>query len=360
MKTSRFLQRLCYWKAVASCVFLLWTVVSAEEDYFEARTFTTQSGFTMPYRFAKPINHTLSTSYPLVIFLHGAGDIGTDNEKQLNWFPWCLLDSGNRVNYPCYIMAPQCSSLDSGWSSFPWYPDVQTLPDPPFGIATVLSLIDSLRGSDSLDIDSNRIYIMGFSFGGEGTFDILTRRPQLFAAGIPISGIGDTAKTYLYKDIPLWIFHGSADSINYVTYSRMIVTKLQSLGVQTKYTEYAGMDHYIPSLVYEEPDLLPWIFAQNKHNSSMLLRPEKQAVSDNIRYFAMRKGNRVELSWNLSAAPDAAEIYTIGGRMLHRYPVVGGNASTISLPMSYAQSMLIVKFVKNGKSLNTEFISSGK
>ena len=320
----------------------------------EARTFTTESGFMMPYRFAMPINHTLAKSYPLVIFLHGGGDVGTDNEQQLNWFPWCLLDSGNQVNYPCYIIAPQCPSLDSGWSSFPWYPDVQTLPDPPFGIATVLSLIDSLRGNHNLNIDSNRIYIMGFSFGGEGTFDILTRRPRLFAAGIPISGIGDTAKTYLYKDIPLWIFHGSADSINYVTYSRMIVAKLQSLGVQTKYTEYEGMDHYIPFLVYGEQDLLPWLFAQNKHGSNIILHPKKQAGSNNVRCFAMRKGNRIELSWNLSAVPDAAEIYTLNGKMLQRCPIAGGNSSAMSLPMPYAQSVLIVKFVENGVSLNTE------
>jgi predicted esterase len=357
MKTTHSSQCIHFWIAGVFSAFFLWTAVSAQDVEFESHAFTTESGFTLPYRLAKPLDHTLTKSYPLVLFLHGGGEVGTDNEKQLMyWFPDCIVDSSNRVNHPCYLVAPQCPSLDTGWSSFPNYPDVETPSEPPLAIAAVLSLIDSLRKSDSLSIDSNRIYVIGFSFGAEGTFDILTRRLQLFAAAIPISGIGDTAKVYLYKDVPLRIFHGSADSINYVKYSRMIVSKLQSLGVETKYTEYANMDHYIAPTVYAEPDLLPWLFGQNKNGPNLVLHPEKQAGKDNSRYCALRKGNRIELSWTLSGTPDAAEIYMLNGKMLHRYPIVGRTASAMSLLMPYAQNVLIVKFVKNGVTLHAELL----
>jgi predicted esterase len=345
----------CFWKAGMVSVFFLWKAVSAQEVEFEKNVFTAESGFTMPYRFVNPLNHTMTKSYPLVLFLHGGGDVGTDNEQQLNWFPYGLVDSSNRVNYPCYIIAPQCPSLDTGWSSFPYYPDVETPFEPPLAITTVLELIDSLCADKSLNIDTNRIYVMGFSFGAEGTFDILTRRPQLFAAAVPISGIGDTAKVYLYKDVPLWVFHGSADSINYVKYSRMIVEKLQSLGVKTKYTEY-DMDHYIPPLVYGEPELFPWLFAQNKHGQNKVMPPQKQGETGSARYSAKRNGDRVELAWNLSVTPDAAEIYTINGRMLHRYPIEGRNVFAISLPRTCAQGVLFVKLVKSGLTLHADII----
>jgi predicted esterase len=351
MKTTHTSHGRCFWKAGVYNAFLLWTAVSAQDVEFETHVFIAGSGFSMPYRFVKPVNHTLARPYPLVIFLHGGGDVGTDNEKQLYWFPYCLVDSSNRVDHPCYIIAPQCPSLDTGWSSFPFYPDVETPSEPPLAIATVLELIDSLRGNDSLAIDSNRIYVIGFSFGAEGTFDILTRRPRLFAAAIPISGIGDTAKVYLYKDVPLWIFHGNADSINYVTYSRMIVSKLQSLGVTTKYTEY-DMDHYIPPLVYGEPDLLPWLFAQNKNSQNSVLPQKKQEGRDNFRHFKLRKGGRAELSWNLSEMPGAAGIYALNGRMLRRCPIAGRDASAMSLPIPCVQSALFVKGAKNSGTLH--------
>ena len=358
MKKTHFPCRMYFWKAGVCIVFLLWSALWAQYEDFEYHSFTdSSSGFTLPYRLLRPQQPKLATLYPLVVFLHVCGDVGTDNESQLTNFPECFLDSSNRVTYPCYIIAPQCPSVDEGWSSFPDFPyDIATPDEPPTATAAVLAVVDSLRGS-GLNIDKSRIYITGFSLGGEGTFDILTRRPELVAAAIPICGIGDTAKVYLYKDIPLWIFHGSADSVNNVMYSRMIVAKLISLGAHPKYTEYEGMDHRCWDMAYAEPDLLPWLFAQNKRNQIPVLHPQKQTSVSSGRYCALRKRGRVELSWDSSVKPDAAEIYAPNGRMLHRYPMAGLNASTMSLPLPYAQGVLFVKFIKNSVTLHTEFVS---
>jgi predicted peptidase len=102
----------------------------------------------------------------------------------------------------------------------------------------VLSLIDTLLHSDSLQIDPDRVYVTGYSLGGEGTFDIIARAPDLFAAAIPICGIADTAKAQLMVNTALWIFHGSEDDINDVNYSRIIVDALEKIGKPPKYTEY--------------------------------------------------------------------------------------------------------------------------
>ncbi len=159
-------------------------------------------------------------------------------------FPYHFIDSTNSARYPCYILAPQCTKSNP-WSSFPDYPDVRTLPDPTKSTAQVLSLIDTLLHRDTIKIDKSRIYVTGFSLGGEGAFDIITRAPDLFAAAIPICGIADTAKAHLIIHTPLWIFHGSDDDVNSVTYSRIIVDALEKIGTPPKYTEYEGMDHYV-------------------------------------------------------------------------------------------------------------------
>jgi poly(3-hydroxybutyrate) depolymerase len=356
MKTLRSSRRGYLWGIVVAGSLLAPPRVSAQIPEFERHSFTAQTGLTMPYRLVKPINRTTSRPYPLVLFLHGGGDVGTDNEKQLTWFPNCLTDS--IAAHPCYIVVPQCPSLDIGWSSFPHFPDVATPPEPPLAIATVLELIDSIRASDSLTIDGNRVYVIGYSLGAEGTFDILTRRPQLFAAAIPISGIGDTAKAYLYKNVPLWIFHGTDDSINHVTYSRMIVAKLQSLGVTTKYSEYENMDHYITWKVYGEPDLVPWLFSQSRHGSNGVRLPREKRERGGVSYCAVRKGSRVDLSWKSAAVPEAVELYTLSGRMLHRYAVDGRGASPISLRIPFGQGALIIKIIKKGVTLHAALLPS--
>jgi predicted peptidase len=257
---------------IISCAILLTQSKIAQSVEFEKHIFSTSSG-ELPYRFVRAAEGS-ETKYPLLVFLHGGGELGDNNETQLSNFPSHFLSSENRAKYNCYIIAPQCPSYDS-WTSFPQYPSsIHTSESPTQAMSLVLSLIDSLCKATNLNIDKNRIYVTGLSLGGEGTFDIITRAPDLFAAAAPICGIADTSKSHLMKNTPLWIFHGSKDDINDVKYSRMIVKALASINVNAKYTEYPNLSHYCWNKAFDEPEFLSWMFSQRK---STAVKPSKRS-----------------------------------------------------------------------------------
>src|SRR5262249_24914120 len=130
-------------------------------------------------------------------------------------------------------------------------------------LSMVMLLLDSL--SKSKHVDSKRIYAMGISMGGRGTFEILWRKPHFFAAAIPICGGGNPETASLYaKKFPIWIFHGYADKTVDVNDSRHMVTALKAAGAKVKYTEYPGVDHNSCDPAFAEKDLLPWLFAQRR------------------------------------------------------------------------------------------------
>ena len=126
----------------------------------------------------------------------------------------------------------------------------------------VLTLISDLIST--LHIDTNRIYLTGYSMGGEGTFDMIARQPDLFAAAAPVCPVADTSNAHLIKHICTWTFHGAEDKVNDVTYSRMMVAALKRQGGDHKYTEYLGVAHRAWVNAYQEKYLLPWLFSQVK------------------------------------------------------------------------------------------------
>jgi predicted esterase len=331
-------------KCFLNISFFLIAGVSGQYDSFETHVFIGESGDTLPYRLLKPLHEDNAKSYPLVLFLHGAGDVGNDNISQLNNFPQYFLDSSNRESFPCYIVAPQCPE-DGSWDSFPYFPDgIETSVDPTPAMALVISLIDSLRNSNTINIDKNRVYVIGFSLGGEGTYDILTREPDWFAAAVPICGIADTGKAQLIKDIPLWIFHGSLDEINDVKYDRMEVKVLQALGSKLKYTEYENLDHNCWETAYSEPDLIPWMFAQNKTDNSPIIRNRKLLArnSDNF----MIKNHSLITTWNFSINPEMVELYSLNGKCVFKHSIIKSTSSSISLLLPhYAPGKYLLRLV---------------
>jgi predicted peptidase len=215
----------------------------------------------IPYQLFKPGGQANGKS-PLIVFLHGSGSRGSDNESQVNALPSMLTDSATRGKYSFLLLAPQCPKNDA-WSDFPGFPASLASPVAPTAAnETLLLLIDSLQRNEQ--IDPSRIYVMGFSLGGEGVFDLISRRPELFAAGIPICGVADTSRASAFRNTPLWIFHGDSDQVNDVKYSRIMVDALQKRGIRVKYTEYKGAPHRCWPLVFKEPGLLPWLFAQQR------------------------------------------------------------------------------------------------
>lgn len=240
-------------------IFLLCVPFCAaqQKNTFEKRNFAWQ-GDTLPYRLIYPRNYHEGKQYPLIVFLHGSGERGSDNEAQLKQLPGIF----NTEEFPCFVLAPQCPKNDV-WVSFPFFPQsIKATDTLTRSTRLLLTLIKELCAN--LNIDTSRLYLTGYSMGGEGTFDIISRVPGMFAAAIPVCAVADTSKAVLLSQNHIWAFHGSADSVNNVIYSRLMIEALQKNGGTPKYTEYPGVGHRCWKKAYAEPDLVPWIFSQRK------------------------------------------------------------------------------------------------
>jgi predicted peptidase len=228
---------------------------------FEARTFGKGDG-RLPYRLLKPLNYDAKQQYPLVLFLHGAGERGSDNERQLIHGGKDFADEGFRKRHPAFIVAPQCPEEEK-WVDVPWDSEAHKMPaEPSLPMKSVLKLLETLR--KEFPIDAKRIYGIGLSMGGYGTWDILQRRPELLAAAVPICGGGDPDYAEGFKSTPVWVFHGDADTAVPVSRSRDMVKALEAAGGRPIYTEYEGVDHNSWTRTFDNRLIWDWMFAQHK------------------------------------------------------------------------------------------------
>lgn len=187
--------------------------------------------------------------YPLLIWLHGAGQSGDDNESQMAGAPKPLLTGESQKKNPCFFLAPQCPSRDIGWKN--------EVAD------NLMALIADL--TNRLPIDESRIYLTGSSMGGSGTWYIAAKYPQAFAACVPLCGGGDPKNAEVLKEIPFWVFHGDKDDQVPVDRSRTMVQAVKAAGgALMNYTELEGAGHLITSIVYPRTDLHEWLFAQRR------------------------------------------------------------------------------------------------
>jgi len=233
-------------------------VVKQREDILLARVYKGQHGRTMPYRLFVPENYASTKRYPLVLYLHGGGGSGDDNLKQIKGGNGFLIDlltkPESQAKYPCFVVAPQALQ-QQGWIERDSITPTQRL-------GLVLELIDHLEKSFS--IDSSRLYVLGQSMGGLGTFAIITMQPGKFAAAVPVCGGGDESKAEKIAHVPMWAFHGEKDEAVRVERSRNMIAAITKAGGKPKYTEYQGEGHLIWTKVVTEPELLPWMFSQKR------------------------------------------------------------------------------------------------
>jgi predicted peptidase len=224
---------------------------------FEARVYRDATGGQLAYRLMKPADYDAGKKYPLVVFLHGSGERGADNAAQLkNGVKEFLGSAEARAKYPCFALVPQCPPDDS-WSA-------PTFPESGLNGASrrVLEVIQALQKEFS--IDAERLYVGGLSMGGFGTWDLISRYPEFFAAAFPICGGGVPARAPLVKDIPVWVFQGGADPAVPPKMSQEMVAAIQKAGGKPKYTEYPGVGHNSWTNAFKEPELLAWLFAQKR------------------------------------------------------------------------------------------------
>ena len=231
-------------------------------DLFEAREFKDADGNVLRYRFLIPQDYDPSKKYPLVLFLHGAGERGDDNHRQLIHGASDLVRPGMRKQHPAFVVAPQCPE-GKRWVEVPWEADGHSLPESPSEPMTlILKLLETLPKEYSIDAD--RLYVTGLSMGGFGTWDLLARKPELVAAAMPICGGGDPEHVARYKDIPIWVAHGDKDDAVKVDRSREMVDALKSAGGRPIYTEYPGVGHNSWAATYSNRAVWDWMFAQKR------------------------------------------------------------------------------------------------
>jgi predicted peptidase len=215
------------------------------------------------YRLLGPTSITPGTRYPLVIFLHGAGERGNDNLSQLKYFPTWVAEPSARKAHPCFVLAPQCRD-EQKWVEVDWS-KIESTPQSPTPTVDMLAVIAALEDTLQREpIDPARIYLTGLSMGGYGSWDLAARMPDRFAAVLPICGGGDEATAAKIKDLPIWCFHGDADTAVRVERSRTMIEALRAAGGAPKYSELAGVGHDSWTPAYRDPDVLAWLFAQKK------------------------------------------------------------------------------------------------
>ena len=232
-------------------------------DAFEPFVFKAADGTTLPYRLLKPKNYDPQQKYPLIFFMHGAGERGTDNVNQTKHGGKLFSDDANRTKFPSFVVAPQVPN-GKLWVNVPWGDDSHVQPETPSDVLRVsLELIASLQKEFS--IDPKRLYAMGISMGGFGVWDVVTRHPDMFAAAAPICGGADENNASLIAKLPVWTFHGDKDGVVKTKRSRNMIEALKKVGSNAKYSEYPGVGHDSWNKAFAEPELLTWLFAQKKN-----------------------------------------------------------------------------------------------
>ena len=217
---------------------------------------TVTKHFRLPYLLYLPPDFAKEPgkSWPLVIFLHGAGERGDDLALVTRQGLARLVKEGRE--FPFIIAAPQCPA---DWT---WDRSLDELD----------CLLEEII--EEYPVETAQIYLTGLSMGGYGTWHWAVRHPRAFAALVPICGgamplMGFPEKVAVLKDVPIWVFHGIDDQIVPVQRSEELVFVLEELGAPVRFTKYAGVGHNSWNRAYAEPELFDWLLAQKNNRFSL-------------------------------------------------------------------------------------------
>lgn len=258
-----------------------WVTVNVD-TVLQKKTFNSSSGLAMAYRIFVPPGYSAKVKYPVLIYLHGRGQRGTDNGPAvynggLFRGQRSLVAPTMQQTFPAIVLVPQCANQPTNEEWAKW---IGSTPQTPFaGLGrdgsykmaeqpsasgqAVIELIEATLKDYSTD--RNRVYLTGISMGGFGTWEYTARRPDLFAAAVPMAGYSDPAQLQKFAKIPFWIFHGNADQSNPVQGSRNMFALMKEAGMNVRYTEYPDTNHGDTFRKgWAETDLLPWIFSQRR------------------------------------------------------------------------------------------------
>ena len=245
----------------ALCLGAMTTPAQTALELTTAEAFAAQGEKALLYRQHVTPNLPEGKSVPLILFLHGVGERGDDNAAQLKHGVADLIKFAD-ANGGAVVIAPQCPG-DEFWVDIDFRAPSHTMPaEPSASMKRVLALLNDRI--EKLPVDPDRVYVTGLSMGGFATWDIIQRRPKLFAAALPICGGGDPALASVIKNIPTWIFHGGSDDAIKPARSREMDTALKACGGNVQYREYPGVGHDSWTETYADPGVLKWMFEQRR------------------------------------------------------------------------------------------------
>ncbi len=258
---------------------------------YKAETYIDKkSKITLPYRLFVPKKYNKSQKYPLVVFLHGGGRLGSDNIGQVkgNAGAMCWVTPEVQRKHPSFVVAPQASKKLHGWVQAPFKEEAYDLSKikPSSAIPAVFRLLDELR--KEYNIDPDRIYFTGQSLGGIGTWYVAMVHHDRIAAAAPVCGTSDPRQAVKMGNLPVWAFHGAKDSTIPVNGSRNMIKALKAAGnPNVKYSEYPDCKHDAWNHAYKddmdkdgEVDLVTWMFSQHRSGS----KPESAKTKNTISY----------------------------------------------------------------------------
>jgi predicted peptidase len=216
-------------------------------------------GAAYPYVLYVPREYDGSQKWPLIVFLHGYGERGDDGVKQT------LVGIGPAImrapeRFPALVLMPQCPASVNPKEGedllevvirqvYEWFPIIDA------------SIEDTL---ENFSVNEDRIYLTGLSMGAFTSWRYAARRPDRFAAMMPICGAGEIADAPALAKLPIWNFHGDADQIVPVKSSREMVEAVHAAGGDVRHTEYPGVDHNSWDAAYNDAEAISWLLSQTK------------------------------------------------------------------------------------------------
>jgi predicted peptidase len=234
-------------------------------DHYQPHTLKSDNNQAFHYRTAPPVSIENGQKYPLLIFFHGAGGRGEDNTRQLTDAGGieAFEKQGVRLKRKSHIFAGQVPKgerwVNTGWSLLG-----HRMPPISDSMKMAFQAIDAYTTDPKNQVDLNRIYAMGLSMGGYGTWDAIQRRPDFFAAAVPICGGGDKKLAKNMAHLPIWAWHGEKDTVIKPIRSSDMIDAIKKAGGSPKYSEIKGRGHNSWIDVWNSNDLWDWLFSQSR------------------------------------------------------------------------------------------------
>jgi len=226
------------------------TPLAAAPDAMEWKA---PNGITVKFRWSAPETTEPGETYPLVLFLHGAGERGDDNKAQLKHGVMPIIRNAEKLGTPVFLIAPQCPA-DGWWSTN------ADLPNPL--LDAVMKLVDDKIKRHP--VDPKRFHVTGLSMGGFGTWELLARAPKRIASAVPICGGGDPKTARKFRHVPVWAIHGEADRVVPVERTRAMVQAMEKAGGKPKITCYPAVGHDSWTRSYGNPEVIRWMLEQSR------------------------------------------------------------------------------------------------